>query len=172
MYISETTLGIRYNNGAFYGNEGLIDAALGLSEKPLLDAYYGTGLHQTLRDQRPVDGPRSVDIAEQLTNELYTLFDLTNLISEIKFDLGKGDVDTDERSVGLQDRDIYENNQLYKALIAIQDGIKTGEDSADKLVDTKQGTHAQYLHKQLDEAARYYKSKHHKLIEALNKKDG
>ena len=50
-------------------------------------------------------------------------------------------------------------------------GVDQNPDKADDVANIQQSENIQYLHKQLDEAARYYKSQHHKLMEALGKSE-
>ena len=67
---------------------------------------------------------------------------------------------------------LYENNKIFKALLDMEQKADEGE--RDEMVEITKAigkSQAQYLHAQLDEAALYYRSKHSKLIDALNKAD-
>jgi hypothetical protein len=182
MFISETMKNIHKDGYRFYGNEGLLDASLSLYGHPMDAAYYmGSAIDQIIRSGITL---QILEILEGNDKEIPYGTDIRTILHEIELaQILRGDLGVDKTVTAAGDEDeaekvkkklpedvaLYKDNKLYEALVGMRSG-KLSPGPTDELSQIDRKEHVQYLQAQLDEAALYYRSKHNKLMDALDAK--
>ena len=170
FYIREFLSEIRDGTLFRYGNQGFMDSSLGVSDTLMNDVYYADGAVDEIikrniitRLQELASNIRDISGVEVSITQLAEAFGLDVLLFDMQEAFGSGD------SGGQNAQDeasIYETNAIYQALLDLRNADGDGE-TAETIAEKSKDNQRQYLHMQLDEAAAYYRSKHAKLMKAL-----
>ncbi len=156
-----------------YGNQGLIDSSLNISDDMMKRVFYtNNGVDEIIKrnviiklqdlGSKILDNT-GVDITPEQLADIFgldvILYDMT--IPET--------LEEESNSVNSDDNILFETNAIYKALVDLNSSDSEDEEGFEnKIFKESNDASRQYLHKQLDEAALYYQSKNAALLKALS----
>jgi len=172
FYIRDFMEEIRNGEIFRYGNQGLIDSSLSLSDTPMKDVFYGNGVDEIIKRNvinrlQQLAADIADDTGVTITPEqLAEIFGLDVILMDMEL---AGELDETDNDQTIEDTSIFETNAIYKALVSLRNEDTTNDDDGKDITEGDKKGQRQYLHKQLDEAALYYQSKNSALLAALLK---
>jgi len=171
FFVTNIPYSLMFQSDQRYGNEGLLDSALSTSDRTMMNTFYGLDGLQDLLKTNAIERIRDllIDIRERTGSDLdpRLVRDLIDLALQEKSLIREGEMSVPDQPSTLERLEIYENNRIYQALVNMGSGEEGDESEAFNIIGAAEEEGAQYLHRQLDEAALYYRSKNDKLIDAL-----
>ncbi len=159
-----------------YGNQGLIDLSLSISDDMMKKVFYtNNGIDEIIKrniiiklqelGSKILDNT-GVDITPEQLADIFGL-------DVILYNMIPSELSDEVENTQNQNNDtLFETNAIYKALVELNKNQENDEvdiEESDNILEQKNSASRQYLHKQLDEAALYYQSKNATLLKALSK---